>query len=180
MAVPEHSTLVIATDRPDVVLRELSMSDLDNYYELVDRNRAHLNQRGDYGFEADATRDDIASYFTTPWDENVRLGVWLEEKLVGRVDLVPINPPHWAIGYWLDEAATGEGVATIACRTAIAHAGHLGATEIYAGITHGNIPSVGVIKRLGFDHIQDVDDRSRWRLALIDDAPPPVMVETST
>ena len=169
---------MIATDRPDLVLRELVMANLDGYYELVDRNRRHLNQRGDYAFEADATRDDLATYFAAPWDDNVRLGVWLGEQLVGRVDLVPIDPPRWVIGYWLDEAATGQGLATIACRAAIEHARGLGATEIYAGITNGNARSVGVVTRLGFAHVQDVENRSRWRLALTDDVPPPVMVET--
>lgn len=177
MAVPDHSTLTISTDNPQVVLHELAISHLDVYFDLVDRNREHLNQRGDYGFEANATRDDLASYFRTPWDENVRLGVWLADQLVGRVDLVPIKPPHWVIGYWIDVAATGQGIATVACRAAIGHARSLGATEIYAGITNGNAASIGVVNRLGFEHIQDVENRSRWRLALVQDAPPPVIVE---
>lgn len=166
---------MLHTERSDVVLRELSKRDLDAYFELVDRNRNHLNQRGDYGFEAIATREDIANYFETPWDNNVRLGVWAGEALVGRADLVPINPPHWVLGYWLDEAATGRGIATAACRAAIDYSRSLGASELYAGITNGNTPSIGVVKRLGFEHIQDVENRSRWRLALSDDPPPPIM-----
>lgn len=173
--LPEQSDLTLRTERPDVVLRELSLCDLDAYFDLVDRNRNHLNQRGDYDFEAVATYDDVANYFATPWDTNVRLGIWREDTLVGRVDLVPINPPHWVIGYWLDEASTGQGVATAACRAAIEHSRTLGATEVYAGITNGNAASVGVVTRLGFEHIQDVENRSRWRLPLTDAPPPPVM-----
>lgn len=176
MAVPEKSDLVLSTQRPEVVLRELAKEDLDPYFDVVDRNREHLNQRGDYAFEADATRQDIATYFEAPWDSNVRLGVWLRDGLAGRVDLVPINPPVWVIGYWLNEAATGQGVATVACQAAIDYCRTLGATEIYAGITNGNTASIGVVRRLGFEHIQDVENRSRWRLPLTNDAPPPEVV----
>lgn len=174
-AIPVASGLSLDTGMAGIVLRELVSADLDAYYDLVDRNRGHLNQRGDYAFEANATADDIAGYFAAPWDTNIRFGVWLENALVGRIDLVPINPPRWVIGYWLDAALTGRGIATAGCRAAIAHAHRLGADEIYAGITNGNAPSLGVVQKLGFDHIQDLDGRSRWRLSLMDDPPPPVM-----
>lgn len=173
--IPASSESSVDTDVPGVVLRELASADLDAYYDLVDRNRAHLNQRSDYPFEAQASREDIARYFAAPWDTNVRFGVWLDDGLVGRIDLVPINLPRWVIGYWLDARVTGRGIATAGCRSAIAHARRLGATEIYAGITDGNAPSIGVAQRLGFEHIQDVEGRSRWRLPLVDDPPPPVM-----
>jgi RimJ/RimL family protein N-acetyltransferase len=175
VTVPQTSDLVVQTAVPQLVLRELTLGDEDAYFALVDRNREHLTQRGDYTFEGAASRDDIRAYFATPRDDNVRLGLWFEGQLIGRVDLVPINPPNWVIGYWLDSGWTGRGFMTAACRAAIEHARELGATEIYAGITNGNSSSVGVVNRLGFDHVQDVENRSRWRLALIDDPPPPVM-----
>lgn len=49
----------LATEVPEVVLRELSSRDVDVYYALSDRNRAHLNRHGDYQFERDATLDDV-------------------------------------------------------------------------------------------------------------------------
>ena len=175
MPLPTQPGVLLATELPDVSLRELVASDLDDYYALVDRNRQHLNQYGDYQFEADATRDDIAAYFASPWDDNIRLGIWRTGELVGRVDLNPVHPPHWVIGYWVHCASTGRGVATSACRAAIDHSRSLGATEIYAGITHGNESSVAVVRRLGFGFIEDVETRSRWRLCLDPDAPPPVL-----
>lgn len=167
--------LTLSTERSELTLREFTLDDVDEYYALIDRNRAHLNRHGNYQFEHDADADDIRSYFENPWDTNVRLGVWSDRLLVGRVDLNPIDPPKWVLGYWLDEASTGKGIATVASRAAIAHARALGATEIYAGVTNGNGPSIRVLQRLGFVHIQDVDDRSRWRFPLIESPPPPVM-----
>lgn len=172
MTIP---AITLATDRPEVTLRELTADDVDAYYELINRNRAHLNQHGNYRFEYDANADDIRGYFENPWDTNVRLGVWSTEQLIGRVDLNPIDPPRWVLGYWIDGSFSGRGIVTSACRAAIAYAATLGATEIYAGVTNGNDPSIRVLERLGFEHIQDMDDRSRWRLLLIDDPPPPLM-----
>ena len=167
--------VTLTTDLADVVLRELTADDIDAYAELVDRNRTHLNQHGDHQFEHDATLDDIRSYFAHPWDANARFGIRSGGRLVGRVDLNPIDPPRWVLGYWLDASSTGRGIATIACRAALSHVETLGATEVYAGVTNGNVRSVRVLERLGFEHVQDVENRSRWRLPLIADPPPPVM-----
>lgn len=167
--------MTIPTDRPDVTLRELTIGDLDAYYPLVDRNRVHLNQHGNYQFEHDADADAIRSYFENPWDTNVRLGIWSDDHLIGRVDLNPIDPPKWVLGYWIDAAFTGRGIVTSACRAAISHARTLDATEIYAGVTNGNERSIRVLRRLGFEHIKNIENRSRWRLALVQDPPPPAM-----
>ena len=56
------------------------------------------------------------------------------------------------------------------------YARFLGASEIYAGITSGNAASIGVVRPIGFEHVEDVENRSRWRLSLVDDTPPPMIV----
>jgi RimJ/RimL family protein N-acetyltransferase len=165
----------LPTEDPLLTLRPLTTGDLGPYYKLVDRNRQHLTRHGDYGFFRYATLDDVRTHLAEG-SRNVRLGVWHSGELIGRVDLNPINPPRWVLGYWLDERMTGKGLMTTACRAAVRHARALGASEIYAGVTAGNERSTRVLKRLGFEHIEDVDGRSRWRLPLIPDPPPPFMV----
>src|SRR4051812_10626135 len=110
------ATVTLATDLADVTLRELTTDDIDAYYNLIDRNRVHLNQHGNYQFEHDADAEAIRSYFEDPWDTNVRLGIWSDAELIGRVDLNPIDPPKWVLGYWIDESFTGRGIVTSACR----------------------------------------------------------------
>ncbi len=69
--------------------------------------------------------------------------MWLGETLIGRVDLVPVDPPSYVIGYWLGEESTGRGYATAACRAVIDYAQQfLLASDIFAGVTHGNKRSV--------------------------------------
>jgi RimJ/RimL family protein N-acetyltransferase len=173
----KHETADDALPREDaaVSLRPLTLDDVGRYYDLVDRNRQHLTRHGDYESFRHATLDDLRTHLAEA-SGNVRLGVWLEGELIGRIDLNPINPPRWVIGYWLDERLTGKGLMTTACRAAIGHASALGALELYAGVTHGNERSVRLLQRLGFEHLQDVDGRSRWRLPMTPDAPPPFMV----
>ena len=161
------SQLVVPTERPGLVLRTIGIDDLDAYYALVDRNRGHLNQRGDYPFEASATRDQLATWLSAATDD-IRFGIWLDGSLVGRVYLGPVDPPSRAIGYWLGAESTGQGIATIACRAAIEYARRLGASEIHAQITKGNDPSIAIVRRLGFEHVEDIENQTRWRLVLGD------------
>ena len=156
----------LPTENPDLLLRPLTSGDVRPYFKLVDRNRSHLTRHGDYEFFREATFEDVLARLAAT-SSNVRLGVWYAGQLVGRIDLNPINPPRWVIGYWVDECHTGQGLMTTACRAAIRHARTLGANELYAGVTDGNVRSVRLLPRLGFEHLQDVDGRSRWRLALV-------------
>lgn len=166
----------LATDDPDLVLRPLAAEHLEQYYALVDRNRAHLTRHGDYEFYRDASFEDVRARFVERSGQTLRFGLWYSGQLIGRVDLNPVDPPRWALGYWLDERLTGKGLMTSACRAAIHHARAAGAAELYAGVTDGNERSVRLLERLGFEHLQDVQGRSRWRLSLIADPPPPFMV----
>lgn len=164
---PGESELILPTERPGLVLKSLTTGDLDAYHALIDRNRRHLNQGGDYPFEASATREQLAAWLSEE-TADVRFGIWLDGELIGRVYLGPVDPPTWAIGYWLGAESTGQGLATVACRAAIEHARRLGASEIHAQITIGNEPSVAVVRRLGFERVEYVGDQSRWRLVVAD------------
>jgi len=95
----------------------------------------------------------------------------------GRVDLVPVDPPRYGLGYWLSAEATGKGLASAAVRALLDHAGSvLGATDVFAGVTHGNTPSEALLRRLGFRVVTDLGQYSRFHLSLARPRP----VEPST
>lgn len=149
---------------PPFELRELTIDDADAYYGVLDRNRAHLTQHGDYAAEGAATPESVRDHLESTWAPSLRFGIWLGDDLIGRVDLIAVNPPRYSIGYWIGAGHTGEGFVTEACRQLIDRARTLGATEIYAGVTHGNDKSVAVLDRLRFGRVADFETYSRFRL----------------
>lgn len=166
MQTPTAKT-TIATAIPGLRPIALTADDIDSYYTLVDRNRDHLSRHGDYINLTHATRASVRASLTEPSDANRQFGIWLDTTLIGRADMIPRLPGHFVLGYWLGEAYTGKGYATVACRALIAYAReYLGATAIFAGVTKGNAASEAVLGRLGFGAIADKGSYTRFKLTL--------------
>lgn len=157
---------VLSTDLPDLRLRELRAADAAGYHALVQKNAGHLTRLGDYRDEVATGVDDLTAQFSVPAEVPVRFGVELDGRLVGRVDLVPVDPPRYGLGYWLAEEVTGRGLATAAVAALLEHARKLGATDVFAGVTHGNTPSEALLRRLGFAVVADFENYSRFHLTL--------------
>lgn len=161
----------LATSMNDLTVGALRRDDAHSYHALVRRNIGHLTRLGDYRDEVAMSRDKITETFADERPVSGRFGIRLDGTLVGRVDLVPVDPPRFGLGYWLDEAATGRGLATEAVRAVLSHArDDLAATEIFAGVTHGNAKSVALLVRLGFEQVESFETYDRYRLALTCDA----------
>ena len=104
-----------------------------------------------------------------PENRNIRFGVWLNEHLIGRVDLNPRTPEDVVLGYWLGGEYTGHGYATAACRALIDYGRTtLGARTVWAGVTKGNTKSEAVLARLGFRFVSDQGTYTRFTLPLIE------------
>lgn len=150
--------VTIATERDGLVLRELGEDDRLVYDALVARNREHLRAGGYASDESLALTNDVYDRW--------RFGVWLENELVGRVDLIPYAPPAYGSGYWLDQGHTRRGLMTQAFGAAIRFlVDEHGAEEIFAGIEHGNAASVAVAQRLGFVEVARFETYTRFRFA---------------
>lgn len=166
-AKPKEQPPDLPTRIPGLVLRALTLEDADAYYDLLDRNRLHLSRLGDYQEEKNATRAWVREHLGQDPGPDLRYGIRLDGELIGRVDLIAVDPPRYGTGYWLDEARTGAGRATAACRALFDHAARaLGATDVFAGVTHGNDRSAALLRRLGFEPVVDFESYTRFRLAL--------------
>lgn len=160
-------TSPIETALPGVTIRALGCADASDLAAVIRENVGHLTQHGDYldlvamdddGLERMLSRSDVAGFY---------FGVFSAARLVGVVCLVPVDPPRYGCGFWLAEAATGRGMMTEALRALIAHAhDELAATDVFAGVTHGNVASVAVLERLGFERVVDFDSYARFHLDL--------------
>lgn len=165
----------LTTSNPSLCLRELTDQHATEYFALVQANAEHLTARGDYRDEVAATLDDVTTGLGEPTDLPVRFGVFDDDVLVGRVDLVPVDPPRFGLGYWLAAHATGRGYATCSVAALLAYAADvLDATDVYAGVTHGNTPSEAVLERLGFTRSATFETYTRWHHAF--PTPPEVSV----
>lgn len=144
-------------------LRPLGVDDAEALHEMLQRNAAHLTQRGDFDEEVALTVDEVRARLD---DGIVRFGIDDDGNLVGHLALVPVNPPSWTVGYWVDAAHCGRGVCTEAVRLALDEARALGAVDLYAGVTHGNEPSMAVLRKVGFSVEADLDTYTRFKRAL--------------
>jgi RimJ/RimL family protein N-acetyltransferase len=155
----------IATAIDGLALRPLTVDDLDAYATLVDADRRHRTAHGDFTEFESATRDDLEADLMA--DPSPRFGVWLGDVMIGRVDLVPRGGGNVVLGYWLDAGHTGHGYATEACRALLTYGrDSLGATDVWAGVTKGNIRSELVLVRLGFERVADMGPYTRFHRSL--------------
>lgn len=174
MTIEQLQPRRVTTCFPELVLAELTPEHARAYYQLVDRNRVHLTKHGDYSEVQDMTLDMVVQDLAVVSDPNLRFGIWLNEALIGRVDLSPRQTGHYVIGYWLGGDYTGNGYATTACSALMHFAGErLAATDIYAGVTKGNVASERLLNRLGFCLVEDRGSYTLFRRRLSSHQPAP-------
>lgn len=153
------------TEVEGLALRPLDIDDLPRYAALVSRNREHLTSHGDYEDVVRSSREEMEGELRAA--SVGRFGVWLDETLIGRVDLIPQDGSNAVLGYWLDRDRLGSGFATAACRALLAYgATDMHVTDVWAGVTHGNERSVALLERLGFGAVEDMGTYTRFHRAL--------------
>ncbi|WP_158893320.1 GNAT family N-acetyltransferase [Amycolatopsis anabasis] len=156
----------IATTRPGLELRSLVPDDAYAYATLLQANADHLTRHGDYVDEIGISADEYAAEFAK-CDPLRDFGIYEDGVLVGAAALVLGEPPKYGLGYLLAERACGRGIATLSVHALARHArARLDATDLFAGVTHGNHASAAVLKRLGFRRIASFESYARYHLEL--------------
>ncbi|MFC0673705.1 GNAT family N-acetyltransferase [Brachybacterium hainanense] len=148
---------------PTVRLRPLELADAPRLVDLERRNRAELlvgaPVRGEDWFTETGQRTMIAGALSAAEaGQGAPLGILLEEAgeevLVGRLSINGVVRGAFSsasLGYWVDRAHTGRGVATAAVRAAVGIAfGGFGLHRLQAEVQVGNTASVRVLERCGF------------------------------
>lgn len=157
---------MIVTAIPGLLLRPLGSTDAPDLSRAIAENRAHLTAFGDYAELTSMSLDQLAAELSTT-DNKQRFGIFDGGQLIGRADLIAIEPPNYGIGYWLAAHATGKGYATAAVAALTNHARHIpGAATLYAGVTHGNSKSMAVLERVGFQRAATFEHHTRYQLTL--------------
>lgn len=134
---------------------------------LLRTNRGHLTAHGDYLRQVQASIVDIEIELADEPDLHFRFGIYCASILIGRVDLLGVEPPRYGLGYFLAAAEQGKGIATLSVCAALNFATReLAATDIFAGVTHGNSRSVRLLERLGFQPAAYFDTYTRYHRSL--------------
>ena len=160
-------SVVLPSALAGVFLRRLHVSDAPALHQLLSENKAHLTAYGDYLTQGNAEIADIEAELLLSPDLNWRFGIFLGNVLVGRVDLIGVEPPRYGLGYWLAANHLGKGLATEAVRLVLAFAAQeLSATDVFAGVTLRNVRSAKLLERLGFRSVAQFDTYTRYHLVL--------------
>ena len=157
----------LPTRIPRVSLRVLTPADSVDYQALLRANRSHLTRHGDFTDQVRAPAGEIEQALAHPGKKERAYGIRLHDTLVGQASIIAVAPPHYSLGYWLAQTATGQGRASAACTALIESSSTvLGATDMFAGVTHGNDSSIALLRRLGFTPVADFPNYTRFHLAL--------------
>lgn len=159
---------MLETSISGLVLITLTERHAPALYELVQQNRLHLTAHGDYKDLVAAPLASFSMELAEPANRNLQFGISLQMQLVGRIDLIPVDPPRYGLGYWLAQTATGKGYATAALQALLEFASiELQASDIFAGVTHGNWRSAAVLERAGFAPVETFERYTRFHRALV-------------
>jgi RimJ/RimL family protein N-acetyltransferase len=158
----------LATEVDGLTLRPHRVADAEQLARLLRRDARHLLSHGDYAAEIGTTVEEwrVQLAAQDSGDEPAySFAMWLDTTLmVGRIVLVPVDPPRYSVGYWVTESQQGKGFATASLRAITTYAASLGATEVFAGVRLDNPASRRVLDRAGFVGVADFPTYTRfWR-----------------
>lgn len=145
-----------------VSLRELGHADIAAMTEMMVRNRADVERVGPANADRFFTETGMARRIDEVIDETARglrrhWTIRVDGELAGDIALSHIQRgalQNANLGYMVDVAFRGRGVATSAVRLATARAfGEVGLHRVEAGVMPSNIASRRVLERAGFTRV---------------------------
>ncbi len=156
--------MLLTSAHPALVLTPLTTADAEELHALLQANCDHLMRWSDYSAEIDTTVEQWREEFAEP--DDLDFGLRVDGRLVGRACLIG-RSPRCGLGYWVAEPFTKKGLATAAVGALVAYArDDLQATDVLAGVSHGNGPSGTVLERNGFTLVARFDTYERFHLPL--------------
>lgn len=139
----------------EIVLRQFTLGDSEEIFQLIDRNRGHLSQFGDDTAQKYPTLESVRGSIERPKNpKRLRFGIRNKEGiLAGSINLTPDedNPERAEIGYYLVAEFQGKGYVTRAVETLTDYGfDHLGYKAIYGVVNKDNIRFARVLRDTGY------------------------------
>jgi len=166
-----HSRPRTTLRTPRLTLRPFELADVDRVVAIQSNwNVTRMLRMAPWPPTADLTAAWLSTH-TPEWRAGTahRFAIIFEGALVGCVDVDEIGAGEGSLGYWLDEAVWGRGLAGEAARAAVDFAfGQLGLQRLTSGHAADNPASGKVLEKLGFERVDQTRVWSRPREAEID------------
>lgn len=139
----------------EIVLKQLTKEDALPYFELVDCNRAHLNQFGDITLEKYPDPESVIESIVEPSENPKKLhfGIWKEETIVGSINIQSSNGSDTVmrIGYWLGHEFIGEKFASRFVKALVHYVfHHHNCSVVVASANQKNFEYIRVLRACGF------------------------------
>lgn len=143
--------------RAGITLRTFCVSDADIVYDVVDRNRDHL-QTFMHWMTPDYSRGSAKEFIgravvRKEAEQGLGYGIFHDDRLTGSIGFVLFdwNARKTEIGYWIDKSEEGKGIVSAACKVLIDYAfGELGMNRIEIRCSAENRRSAAIPERFGF------------------------------
>lgn len=163
---PELKTEFLVSDH--ITLRTLHPGDAEAVYEVVDRNREHLQtfmhwMTPEYSFESAQEFIDRAARKDA--EQGLGYGIYRQDSLIGSIGFVEFDwkAGKTEIGYWIDKNEEGQGIVSACCRVLIEYAfSDLDLNRIEIRCSVENTRSAAIPERFGFQK-EGVLRRSEFR-----------------
>ena len=140
----------------EIVLRLYTLEDVDVIFDLIDRNRDHLNQFAEGTSDKYPIRESVVeSLECSPNPDKLRYGIWVGDTYVGTVNLVPYAIRQAEVGYYLGEEFQGHGYMTRSVNCLVDSAINEMGFEfgVVAEVHIDNTASRSVLERCGFHQL---------------------------
>jgi len=151
----------------DIQLRLLEERHVEEYFALIERNRAYLREwdvSEAYEGSVETLRVSVKQHLLQFVEgSGYDLGMWYQGTLAGLL-AYRVNRRHRKVelGYWIDAPLQGKGIVTEACRAMVQHAFEEGQVQkVEISCAADNTRSRAVPERLGFTQ-EGVLRRSGW------------------
>lgn len=150
-------------------LRLLTMSDLQQFFDLAYRNRKYLAEWMfwiDDSYSLQKAREYLqAASERLAANNGFEVGIWFNQSLAGcaRYNYIDWYHKNTELRYWLGESFQGRGLATKTCRALVDYAfDTLGLNRVEIRCMSENLSSRAVAERLGFLQ-EGIARQVRWR-----------------
>ena len=140
----------------EIVLRLYTLEDVDVIFDLIDRNRDHLNQFGEGTSDKYLTRESVVeSLVDPPKPEKLRYGIWVNDTYVGTVNLTPYAIKQAEVGCYLGQEFQRHGYMTRSVNCLVDSAINEMGFEfgVVAEVHIDNTASRSVLERCGFHQL---------------------------